>query len=82
MNTNDNKEPEKDFEMLITLGKFAALRLRPGDVLVLKVNRSLPAESIFRIKTRLSGFFPNNEIFILDNGVDIGILETRQGDAL
>lgn len=60
------------------LGDMQRLRLEPGDVLVLKVDRRIPEDAFVRmVKGIKSGLAFDVPVWILEGDVELGVLSTK-----
>lgn len=67
-------EQVKPIDFFKSMGK---LEIKDGDIIILKNSRRLSSESIIKIKERMEELISNNynnEIIILDEGIDIGVI--------
>jgi hypothetical protein len=71
--SEETKKPEwlKDMQVL---------RLRPGDVIVLRSKRPISGPEYEIIKAVMTERFPNNRTMILEDGMDIGVISGEVDD--
>jgi hypothetical protein len=55
--------------------KVKVLELRPGQILVVKYDGFLTLEAQERITSKLKQKFPDNQVMILEGGLDIGVID-------
>jgi hypothetical protein len=53
---------------------MSVLTIQRGDVIVIKVRGHLPAEGYVRIRAAVKNVLPDNEVMVLPEGSDIGII--------
>lgn len=56
------------------LTELQVLRLRPGDVIVLRTETMLSDSKYEHIKAIMKEKFPDHEVMILENGLNIGVI--------
>jgi hypothetical protein len=56
------------------------LFLEPGDLVVIKVSRPIPDYVYHRIMQQAQAKFPDNQIVLLEEGMDIGIIKQGGSD--
>lgn len=56
------------------LGSIRKMSVKPGDVVVLKINAPLTMDEREQVRETLRGVFPNNKAMILDNNTSISVM--------
>lgn len=70
----DESEQMEEHEMEF-IQSMTRLDIRPGDIIALKVNRTLSIESARHLRDSLKSIFPDGtKIVILEDGMDIGAI--------
>lgn len=59
--------------------EIRALRLEPGDVVVLQVPHSITREQAEELAERLSGAFDGHRVVVIDGGARLGLLRPLPG---
>ena len=61
---------------------IAQLTLAPGDVLVVRSARPLPAETVVRIRDHMRGLVPDDvKIMVIDNTFELSVLTRAEIEA-
>lgn len=72
------KEIDKIDIVLEIEGEISKLELKPNDVIMVKISNNLPAHAYYalasRIHEKLYNVFPDNEVIIYNDLVDISII--------
>lgn len=56
------------------LGDLQKLSLNEGDILVIKLPRPEPVETIDRLKNQIEALVPGHKMIFLCEGIEIGVL--------
>jgi UDP-N-acetyl-D-mannosaminuronate dehydrogenase len=56
------------------IGDMQKLELKPGDIVVIKVDHQFSDEDIARIKAQAELVFKSNQVVVFSKGFDIGVL--------
>jgi hypothetical protein len=62
--------------------KVKVLNLEKDDVLVLKTFGKLPDQTMRNIWSAVKPIFPNNQVMILEEGMDIGVIHIEKMEVL
>lgn len=65
------EQPEGEIRFI---GDLQRLELKPGDILVLKVDFKLSDSARNALYREIRAAFPDHRILILDTGIDMGVL--------
>jgi len=65
------EKPERNDLKLV--GKIAAVRLRPGDVVIVKVKDHLSRDGAKSLEAYLKDYFPLNRILVLSGGISLQV---------
>ncbi len=60
--------------MIIEIEDIKKINVNPGDVIVIRANRKISAESAFRINQFVIGALPDNKVIILDGDLELSVL--------
>lgn len=69
--TRDGQDPE----IRIVEGEISAVRLQPGDVVVLMHPGRLSAAAVRHLREAFEPLFPDNEVAVLEEGMRLGVVE-------
>jgi 3-deoxy-D-manno-octulosonic acid (KDO) 8-phosphate synthase len=73
----------EEIEFIESLGK---LKIKDGDIIVVKLGKFLSSEQLRRIQKNVKGLLPkgleNVKVMVLDRGTDIGIIRKKQCEVI
>jgi hypothetical protein len=59
------------------MGDMQRLEVRPGDVLVVRVNQKVPPEKLASLSVAFGRMFPEQRCLVLDQGLELGVMGAR-----
>lgn len=71
------KMPEEELSF-----EIARLEMKPGDVLVVRPQRPVPAEAAMRIQSYVARALPNTKILVIDPGMELSVVTKAEGKRL
>lgn len=70
---------EEDGDGVRTIGHLDVADIRPEDTLVMRSERPLTLEARSRIRETLEGTFPDCQVLVLSDGLELGIVRALTG---
>jgi len=71
-----------DVKVQLLEGTLTALRLEPGDVIVVQVRRLIGLGIRWEIREQVERAFPGHRVLVLDDDAALGVVKPRQAEAL
>ena len=62
------------------VSEVKTMRIRPGDVIVIQSEARIRAEFALYLRKRIRAFFPDNEVIVVDGGIELQVLTDAAGD--
>lgn len=64
----------KKGEELAVVSEVQRLEVRPGDVVVVRCEKRIRPEFAVYLKKRIRAHFPDNEVIVIDGGIELQVL--------